>query len=271
MLGSAVGQYFQSMPDKYDVWLTARDLSLAYGKKTNWIGFDPTSRAQDTVATLSDVFGQMVKSPDCVIGCVGTIKPSMDKNLRDAIYINSVLPHELAATCTALHVKMIHVTTDCVFSGKTGGYSESSPHDPLDAYGKSKSLGETKDCMVIRTSIIGEEIHKNASLVEWVKSQAGKSVNGFTNHYWNGMTTKQYASVCDQIIDGDMYEPGTFHVHSDTVTKEQLLHMINERYNLGLTIIPTEASEAIDRTLSTEKPLLQKLKISTLKGQVMNL
>jgi len=268
MLGNAVGKYFQSLPG-YDVWLTTRDMSLVYGS-SNWISYDPTGRTGET-SSLNDVFARMQKNPDLVINAVGTIKPFMDSDPEQAIFLNALLPHQLAKTCAAFGVKMIHITSDCVFAGKSGGYSESSLHDPLDAYGKSKSLGETKDCMVIRTSIIGEEIHKNASLVEWVKSQAGKSVNGFTNHYWNGITTKQFASACHQILEKNLYENGLFHVHSDTVCKVDLVEMINQKFNLGISINRIDTLEAVDRTMMTEKSLLSKLDVPSLAQQIQDM
>ncbi len=268
MLGNAVGKYFQQLPD-YEVWLTARDKSLAYGS-SNWISYDPTGKTGET-ASLTDVFAQMPKNPDYVICAIGTIKPFMDQNPRDAIYINSVLPHELAATCCALGVKMIHVSSDCVYSGSVGKYVESDLHDALDAYGKSKSLGETKECMVIRTSILGEEIHKNASLVAWAKSQAGKRISGFTNHIWNGITTKQFANCCHQIIEKDLYETGLHHVFSNDVTKLELLSMIDARFGLNLTIAPVEAGQGCDRTMRTNKDLMSKLTIPSISDQIKDM
>jgi dTDP-4-dehydrorhamnose reductase len=272
MLGSAVGQYFQSKSDQYDVYLTARELTLAYGKKSNWIKFDPVGDTNGAASDIRDVLLDMPKNPDYIINCIGTIKPFMNKNIANSILINSVFPHILAGACKTLGIKLIHITTDCVFSGKKGQYTEADQHDALDDYGKSKSLGEpVANAMVIRTSIIGPEIHKQASLIAWAQSQAGKSVNGFANHMWNGITCKQYASICDQIIAGDLYTEGLHHVHSDTVSKFDLLNIINDRYNLELSINMIDAPEAIDRTLSTSKQLMSKLTIPPLREQIMSL
>jgi dTDP-4-dehydrorhamnose reductase len=217
------------------------------------------------------VFEEMPQNPDYVINCIGTIKPQMHKNMADSIFINALLPHQLSGTCSRLGVKFITITSDCVYSGFKGKYSETDLHDALDAYGKSKSLGEPEDCMVIRTSIIGEEIHNNTSLIAWAKSQAGKKVSGFRDHLWNGVVTKQYASVCDQIISQGLYEMGTFHVHSDSVTKYELLKLINARFDLGLQIAEVDSTNPINRTIATTKPLLAKLNIPTIKDQIMNL
>jgi dTDP-4-dehydrorhamnose reductase/intein/homing endonuclease len=160
---------------------------------------------------------------------------------------------------------------NCVFSGSVGKYVESDLHDALDAYGKSKSLGETKECMVIRTSILGEEIHKNASLVAWAKSQAGKNVSGFTNHIWNGITTKQFANCCHQIIEKDLYEAGLHHVFSNDVTKFELLSMIDARFGLNLTIASVEAGQRCDRTMRTNKTLMSRLTVPSISDQIKDM
>jgi hypothetical protein len=97
---------------------------------------------------------------------------------------------------------------NCVFNGAEGGYVESSPHTAMDIYGRSKSLGESESATIIRTSIIGEELSNKLSLVEWVKSQAGKSVNGYLNHFWNGITCLQFAKICDYMLKNDLFWKG---------------------------------------------------------------
>lgn len=250
MLGNAVGRHFIDVYGEDSVYLSYRNPAVAYGK--NRFEYLPTLSPD--------------RIPDCdyLINCLGVIKPFIDKNPQHSIFINSYLPWYLAH----LGYKVIHITTDCVFSGKNGNYTEDSIHDCYDFYGKTKSLGEPNTCMVVRTSIIGEEIHNNASLIEWAKSQKGKTVNGFTNHLWNGVTTNQYARICQQIIEGNLYQKGLFHVFSNKIDKYSLLGEINKRFNLGLTINKTEASEAIDRTLSTVKDLQSKIVIPTIQEQI---
>lgn len=267
MLGSAVGNHFLGQ-SSFDVFLTARDMSLAYGNKSRWIKFDPTGQTMDAISHLPELFSQMPENPDIVINCIGTIKPFINKDPAHSVLLNSLFPHELASYCKAIGVKVLHITTDCVFSGSKGNYSESDAHDCLDMYGKSKSIGEPANCMVVRTSIIGPELHKNASLIAWAQSQKGNDVNGFSNHLWNGLTTLQYAKVCQQIIDGDLYSEGTFHVFSNKVTKAELLRLIDERYKLGLKIKVIDAVEACDRSLTTVKGLMGKLKVPSLEQQL---
>jgi len=161
---------------------------------------------------------------------------------------------------------------NCVFSGEDGNYDEDSAHDASDDYGKSKSLGEPENCMVLRTSIIGPEVHNNASLISWVQAQGGKKINGFTNHLWNGITTLQYAKVCDQIISNNWYDEDLYHIYSpNIVNKFELVSMINDRYSVGANITPVEALVAIDRTMSTKKGLCAKLNIPELKDQIEQL
>lgn len=260
MLGNAVGKYFVSVYGQDNVYLSYRTKDVAYG---NAFEFD----------AVKSVLTGKFDIPECdyLINAVGVIKPFMAHNPSEAIMINSVFPHVLSKWCNAVGAKMLHITTDCVFSGAKGKYSESDLHDALDNYGKSKSLGEPTDCMVIRTSIIGEEIHKRASLIEWIKSQAGKTAKGFTNHLWNGVTTLQYANICHQIINKGLYHPSLYHVFSNVVTKAELLNMVNEKFNLGISIEPVEANESVDRTLTTVKDLNGILDIPSLQIQISNL
>lgn len=257
MLGNAVGKHFESNKN-LDTILTFRNKEVSYG--INKVFFDVLN---SSVEELPEV--------DYLINCVGIIKPYIDKDMKDSVYVNSLFPHKLANFCESRNIKMLHITTDCVFTGKEGKYTEDSLHDCTDIYGKSKSLGEPKNCMVIRTSIIGEEIHKNASLIEWVKSMKNKKVNGFTNHLWNGVTTKHYAEICEKIILQDMYEKSLFHVHSDDVTKLEMLKMISSKFHLNLEIQPTEAKEFCDRTLRTTKDLNDLVKTKTVSQQIKEL
>lgn len=263
MLGSAVGHHFMKKYGEENVFTSYRTIEVSYGGMNSFylnpfaISFEPT---------LDDL-GHL----DYVVNALGITKPFIAKNIEESIFVNSIFPWRLADYCNRKEIKLISITSDCVFGGKEGNYTEASLHDCTDVYGKTKSLGEPDDCMVLRTSIIGEEIHKNASLIEWIKAQKNGKANGFTNHLWNGVTTKQYAKICETIIDNDLYEPSLFHVFSDIVTKEQLLHMVNDRFNLNITINACEAPERIDRTLATIKPLNTKLNIPPLAEQIKNL
>ena len=257
MLGNAVGKYF-GKTTKYDTYLTYRNPYMAYGNKT--IEFD---------VCKNDI--KDLPFCDYYINCIGTIKPYMAADIEKSIYTNSIFPHKLANMCVKRGIKLIHITTDCVFSGKHGSYTENSPHDCMDDYGKSKSLGEPKNCMLLRTSVIGEEIHKNVSLIEWAKSMKGREINGFENHHWNGVTTHEYARICDKIISHNMFEKGLFHVFSDKVSKYELITYLNEKFDLNLKINKHKTPIPCDRSLSSEKYLNNILCIPSVQEQINNL
>lgn len=195
---------------------------------------------------------------DYVINCIGAIKPVFVNSTDHAvpIYTNAVFPHQLATWGELTKTKVIHITTDCVYSGNKGQYTESDPHDALDVYGKSKSLGEPQNAMVIRTSIFGPEAGgRKRSFLEWVKSQDGKTINGFTNHYWNGLTTLELAHGLLDIVSSDVWTKGLFHVFSEDVSKYDMVAQIADAYNLDIDIKPFETDMCVDRTLRTTKDL----------------
>ena len=200
-------------------------------------------------------------SPNWVINCIGIIKPHINENnsssVKNAIVINSLFPHQLASSISNLKTKVLQIATDCVYSGKEGGYTENSPHDPLDVYGKTKSLGEvtSEQFFHIRASIIGPEYGRSTSLQEWFLSQPKNAeVNGFTDHLWNGLTTHHFALLAKAIVLADGDFSGTQHViPGDLVTKAQLLESFAQVYNRkDIQINPIVSSLRIDRTLNTQ-------------------
>jgi dTDP-4-dehydrorhamnose reductase len=254
MLGNAVAKYF-SQNTNHKIYLTHRNDLVKLD--INSILFDPT---------IDDL--QILPEVDYVINCIGVIKPFAEKNVKNTITLNSLFPRLLADYCQINKQKLIHVTTDCVYSGNDGNYDEKSLHDCTDIYGKTKSLGEPGNCMVLRTSIIGDEIHNNASLIAWVKSNKNGTVNGYENHIWNGVTTEQYAKICEEIIDNNLYREDLFHVFSNVVTKYDLLHMINKHYDLNIKINKVNDKYTIKRSLSTVKKLNNVLNIPSLDKQI---
>ena len=193
-----------------------------------------------------------IKEDDVIINCIGTIKPRID-SLGDlnGILVNSVFPRVLANVSEKLKVKLIHPTTDCVYSGLKGSYNENDKYDVSDVYGMSKAMGEPPNCTVIRTSIIGEEVNQRRSLVEWIKSSANKTVNGFINHNWNGVTCLQFAKICEEIINTNNYWIGIKHIYSNTVNKKELVEMISKEYDLNITVMATETPIKCDRSMSS--------------------
>ncbi len=262
MLGGMASRYFKSAG--YNVV----GLSRSNGFKV--------SSTQDISEMFFNLHTEILDSKDVVVlNCIGAIKPVFNnpKNVAEAIYTNAIFPRQLADWIEGWNnyskhspfnepdrpghnVKLIHITTDCVFSGNVGLYDEKSPHDALDEYGKSKSLGEPSNCMVIRTSIIGPEWNGNKkSLVEWLVSNRGKEVNGFLNHMWNGLTTLELCKCIDKIIKQDLISNGTVHLFSNDVTKCGMLMEMSEAWGLGVKVNIAYAPTACDRTMRTVKEL----------------
>ena len=175
----------------------------------------------------------------------------------------------LADLCQQYNIKLIHPTTDCVYTGEKGNYNENDPYDVGDVYGMSKALGEPKNCTVIRTSIIGEEIGQSRSLIEWIKSNKGGEINGFDDHIWNGVTCLQFAKICQEMINKNIFWEGIKHVHSNSVNKYELLNIVNDVYELGIKINKVKSAKSIDRSISSIYSL--PLTIPSLEVQIQEM
>lgn len=198
---------------------------------------------------------------DVIINAAGIIK-QRDYSQEELIKVNSLFPHFLST----LNCNVIHITTDCVFSGKDGSYGEDSFHDCIDDYGKSKSLGENPNLTIIRTSIIGEEVENKKSLLEWVRSNKNQTINGYLNHFWNGVTCLELSKQICNIIQTNSYWKGVRNYHSpDAVSKYELVSCINEIYKLGNNIVPT-MEKYCDRTLTSKYDCPIK---TTIKDQII--
>jgi len=209
-----------------------------------------------------------------VLNCIGIVNRRVAATpLAALVRVNSLFPHELAKACESLHLRIIHVSTDCVFSGSEGGYTESSPPSPTDLYGISKALGEPLDgAMVIRSSFIGTEVKNFYLLVSWVLAQAGKVVPGYANHFWNGVTSLQFAQIIQKIMEKSLFEYGLFHVYSPvSATKEELVRMIAEAFSVNVRVNSAQASGKIDRRLCSQKTLCDMLCIPPLEKQLAEL
>lgn len=252
MLGYAVSEYFNR--NKYYVE-------------------EITRKEFDIAKSGIELIENTIKNADFVINCAGVIKSRIDDTpIEDILKVNAIFPRNLAKLCNSYEKPCFHITTDCAFSGKSGKYTESSYFDAEDVYGLSKCAGEIADCMVLRTSIIGEEKGNSRCLLEWVRSNKGKTVNGFTNHLWNGVTTVYLAEIIENILKQKLYTPGIYHIFSDRiVSKFELLQIINEIYSLGITINSFETPEPCDRSLSSEKELCNKVVKKSLRIQIEEL
>jgi len=212
-----------------------------------------------------------------VINATGTIPQAASKTyeLNDKIYmeINAIFPNILSSMVNKMGAECIHSTTDCVYDGIKGNYVESDVSNAITTYGKTKSLGEPADATVIRTSIIGEELNNKRSLLEWVRSMANKQINGFNNHIWNGITCLQYAKCIDTIIQKKLFWKGVRHLHSpSTVSKYQLVSMINQIYNLNIDIQKHNDNIGCDRSLMSQYPeFVNIFQIPELETQIIEM
>lgn len=263
MLGSMVDVYLRSTT-RYDVHGTARKIETGRASGPPSPADYAFDAERDDTAALERIIEDV--HPEFTINCIGIIKPYCRDDdpagIRRAIIVNALFPHRLAAAAERVGARVLQIATDCVFSGRTGNYDERAPHDALDAYGKTKSLGEVRAANVLhlRTSIVGPERSRSASLLEWFMSQPeGATVPGFDNHRWNGVTTLQFAELCCRIIDeGPKYFDAlvaTALVHhvvfNEAVTKYELLQMLARIFTKDVHVERVASGAPVDRTLST--------------------
>ncbi|MGR3887570.1 dTDP-4-dehydrorhamnose reductase family protein [Pseudomonas sp. 1152_12] len=203
--------------------------------------------------TLVSVFED--NRPDVVINCVGLIKQLAQANdPLSTLPLNSMLPHRLSKLCMLTQARLIHISTDCVFSGSKGMYLESDISDAEDLYGKSKFIGELSDqphAITLRTSIIGHELASNASLVDWFLSQEG-AVKGFTNAIFSGVPTAELARIIVEYVLPNESVFGLYHLSADPIDKFTLLTEIAKVYNKEIDIIPDDKF-VIDRSLDSTR------------------
>ena len=192
--------------------------------------------------------------PDVVLNAAGIVKqrPAAAVSVQ-SILVNSLFPHQLANECRLSSTRLIHISTDCVFSGRQGNYREADIPDPVDLYGRTKLLGEVEApyCLTIRTSIIGLELTNRTGLVEWFLRQSG-SVPGYRRAIWSGLTTKEVARVVSHLVEGNQNLDGIWHVSSQPISKYELLKILNEQLGRQNVVVPDD-SLVIDRSLNSEK------------------
>jgi dTDP-4-dehydrorhamnose reductase len=193
--------------------------------------------------------------PDVVINCIGIVKqvPAAQDPLQ-SISINALFPHQLAKICQQKNIRMIHMSTDCVFSGHRGNYSETDLSDAEDLYGKTKYLGEVDypECLTIRTSIIGRELETKHGLIEWFLSQESKTVPGYKKAIFSGLTTLALSEIIAEILADHPRLSGVYQVASEPISKYDLLNLVNKIYDLKIRIEPDETI-INDRSLNPEK------------------
>lgn len=224
-------------------------------------GYDVTGFARDTKLNIPIIIGDATDTHnlaglirngnyDVVVNCIGILNQSAENHKAQAVFLNSYLPHYLAEITYKLKTKIVHISTDCVFSGKTGGYTEDSVPDGTSFYDRSKSLGDLCDDknITIRTSIIGPDINSEGiGLFNWFMRQQG-TVNGYTKAIWTGQTTLQLAKTIEVAIHNNV--AGLHHmVPSISISKYNLLVLFNKLFRKNsLTIVPSDKIQ-VDKSL----------------------
>ena len=191
------------------------------------------------------------RQPDVVVNCVGLIKHKIDDDrVLDAVLLNSVFPNQLAQLCDELKTRLIHFSTDCVFAGTPGMKRLADTPNATDVYGITKRLGEVGygTSLTLRMSIVGRQILGTEALFEWIISQRNKTINGFKNAIYSGLTTRALSEVVRQVIERHPNLVGLYQVASTPITKFDLISYLNDKLKLDITITPDTKFEC-DRTL----------------------
>jgi len=240
---------YQVLGPRFDTHATVRS---DHGAAQRLGVLDPDRTVAHVSADTFDTVARAVASvePEVVVNCIGIVKQA--REARDpitSIAINSLFPHRLARLCATRGARLVHVSTDCVFSGRSGRYTEGDLPDPPDLYGRSKLLGEVGDGdgLTVRTSIIGRELSGANGLVEWFLGQQG-SVRGFQRAIFSGLTTHALADVLASVISDHGALTGVRHVAAEPISKFDLLQMLRDAYGRDVQIVPDD-EVILDRSL----------------------
>ncbi|MBZ1351038.1 SDR family oxidoreductase [Alcaligenaceae bacterium LF4-65] len=251
MLGNAIFRLLNEN-SQWEIFGTARSESvkkLFNPALSNRLIFGIDLNQQDS---LIDVLSHI--RPDVVVNCVGLIKQLADaEDPLQAIPMNALLPHRLARICKLINSRLIHISTDCVFSGAVGNYRESDRPDAQDLYGLSKLLGEVtySHAVTLRTSIIGHELQSANGLVGWFLSQEGQC-NGYTRAIFSGLPTVVLAQIIRDFVIPNKELSGLYHVASEPISKYELIKLIASVYKKSIDVIPDERV-VINRSLNAER------------------
>ncbi len=251
MLGNSMFRFFNDHT-KHEAFATVRTLAAREKISPEYWPYILPGIDVENYDSLLKLFAEV--RPNIVINCVGLVKQlASSKDPLLAIPINSILPHRLANLCLMVDARLIHISTDCVFSGTKGGYQESDQPDAHDLYGITKYLGEVDfpHAITLRTSIIGHELSSSHSLVNWFLSQTNR-VNGFKRAIFSGLPTFELARVIHEYVIPNEGLHGLYHVSSSPISKFDLLTLLATSYVRDIEIYP-DYSLVIDRSLDSSK------------------
>ena len=257
MLGHQVVNYFLKFDD-YDVI----DIAFRSKLREETIISDATDRTE-----FEKVVTEL--APDFIVNCIGILIHGSN-NVENAIYLNAYLPHQLKKISKNISAKLIHISTDCVFSGDTGGYIETDVKDGKGVYSQTKGLGEIEDDvnLTLRTSIIGPELKGNGEgLFHWFMKKSD-SISGFTKAIWSGVTTLELAKAIKWSIDNDI--TGLYHVtNNSSISKYELLKLFQKHVKKDVDIIPVNGKNVNKSFIDTR--LLRKYRIPSYEQMVIDI
>ncbi|WP_285295201.1 dTDP-4-dehydrorhamnose reductase family protein [Aureimonas altamirensis] len=236
---------------RYEVYASVRSAAQANSFAPNLqnrilTGIDVLD-SDSVAACLADL------RPDVVINCVGIVKQlQAAADPLTALPVNALLPHRLSRLCSLINARLIHISTDCVFSGLVGNYREDDKPDADDLYGRSKLLGEVcgRNAITLRTSIIGHELSSRNGILEWFLAQTDV-VNGYSKAFFSGVTTLELSRVIGGLVIPNTELNGIYHVSSSRISKLDLLEIFSEVYHHRINIKAVD-HVVIDRSLNSD-------------------
>jgi dTDP-4-dehydrorhamnose reductase len=246
-------ELFLALRARHEARVTLRQPLSAYGAQGLFNGDNAYAGVEvRTAGKLEEVVEDF--RPQAVVNCIGIVKQRPES--EDAIVsieVNSLMPHRLALACRAAGARLIHLSTDCVFSGERGRYSETDRPDPLDLYGRSKLIGEVagEGALTLRTSMIGRGLYRKTSLVDWLVAQKGR-VQGYRNAVFSGLTTRELSRVIGSLLEKHPQASGLYHLSAEPIDKFQLITRLRTRLGLNLEIVPVDEPR-IDRSLDSTR------------------
>jgi dTDP-4-dehydrorhamnose reductase len=249
MLGHRVAR---TLGGEIEVWGTTRDTALP----ADGI-IDPARHlAGVSAAHFPTVTRALARArPDVVVNCVGIVKQrSAAKSAVPSIEVNSLFPHRLAAACADTGTRVIHLSTDCVFTGSRGMYTEADTPDASDLYGRSKLLGELTEpgCLTMRTSIVGWQLSEFTGLLDWYAAHRGTSIDGYRRVFFSGLTTEALARLIGDVILNHPDLEGMYHVSVDRIDKLSLLTRLDALLGWNTRITPVD-EPVMDRSLDSSR------------------
>lgn len=243
---------YQRCQDRFDTWATLRSSFDDYVRLDLFSRDRVVSKVDAADPGSVEAAMERIK-PDVVVNCIGIVKQSplaLDPII--SLTINSLFPHRLARLCESRGCRLVHISTDCVFSGKEGRYVETDPADAEDLYGRTKYLSEVgaPSGLTLRTSMIGREIRTSYGLIEWFLRNRRGQVRGFTRAIYSGFTAGALADIISTIIENHQELRGLYHVSSEPISKHDLLSLVRKAFDVPIEIVPDPGVE-VDRSLDS--------------------